>query len=142
MLGHVSICKQDTFDGKKRRNAHIFITVFSHSRHTLNSTTNVSKDCQAFQIYADTLFLFIAFAFRKLCLILVVKLFLGHPVLLTMMTIMIDKITWFSDFNLRFSSLTASTLCDKSIRLEKMQINIKHPPIGSQGNIHRALLKY
>ena len=47
----------------------IFETVFSDSTHILNCPSNMSKDSGAFQLHADTLFVLITFAFKKICAI-------------------------------------------------------------------------
>ena len=44
----------------------IFETIFSDSKHILNCPSNMSKDGEASQLHADTLFVFIIFALKKI----------------------------------------------------------------------------
>ena len=59
----------------------IFLKLFfSDSTLIVNWLSNISKDSGAFQLHADTLFVFIAFAFKENMCDLAREVFLGHPV--------------------------------------------------------------
>ena len=50
-------------------NFHVLKLFYSDSKHILNSPSNISKDSGAFQLHADTLFVFITFDFKEVCAI-------------------------------------------------------------------------
>ena len=66
-------------------NFHIVETVFSDSTRILTRSKNISKDSGAFQLHADTLFVFMTFVFKEISSGLARVVLFGSPGMIKIM---------------------------------------------------------